>query len=95
MSANPDLADIVTTYIKDLWPLVDARKVPANGWDDTFAIEVNGHTIGVTYSGVLATWNFVAKCSDYVEPTDPNFFSFIRHWAKVKAGLDEPKTSSV
>lgn len=96
MSASPDLADIVVTYIKSLWPKVDAKKLEAADYDaGIFSIEVNGHIVGIVAYGVFATWNFVTKDGEFVRPTEDNFFDFIRHWAKLKAGLDDPQTSLV
>lgn len=96
MSAEvPDLTDIVMTYIKELWPLVDIKRSGFMDDESVFSIEVNSHVVGITCYGVFASYNFVKQEGEYVKPTDPNFFTFIKHWTKVKAGLDDPKTSSV
>ena len=92
MSANPDLADIVVTYIKELWPVVDVIKNSEEllAEDGAWSIYVNSHVVGVVCYGVFATINFATKDVEFVKPTDPNFFGFVRHWTKLKAGLNDP-----
>lgn len=91
MSATPDLADLIFTYLKETWPYADYVKMmmPEYGFG-VAALDVNGHYFGIVTSNSFATWNMGDKCAVIVNPTDPKFFEVVRHWAALKGGLTIP-----
>ena len=93
-NASPDLADIIITYIKSLWPKAACEKTPCAEWGPhVFAISINGNMIGIVNGDVFATWNFDKHKGDYAYPTDKKFFKFVKYWAIKKGGLGKPSRS--
>lgn len=91
---NPDLADIVVTYIQETWPDCTVKKEHLRHYgDDVFAIYVNYHVVGITNGPTFATWNVISHRASIVEPTSSDFFKEIKYWTQFKAGLNNPRSA--
>ena len=89
-ATNPNLADIVVTYLKEVYPRAEISHIFGALGPEVFLIMVNNHIIGTVVDNWFSTWNITVNDAVLTKPTDPDFFKIVLHWARIKAGLSKP-----
>lgn len=85
-----DLADIVVTYLKELYPMAFIEKTTTTFVNEAgvFVIEINGNHVGITVDDFFATWDKTVQKAVLAKATDKDFFDIVLHWAILKGKLN-------